>query len=251
MQTITINTSQNIAIDYEMAGIGERILARLIDYGIFIAILILGVIITLSTSRVVSNAAIGFVFLVYFGLYIFYDLVCEIFMNGQSVGKRLMKIKVVSLDGAQPTIGQYLLRWLFRVVDFGIGGGMVALIAAAVSDKHQRIGDLVAGTTLIKTSPRTTMEHVAHLPVTDLNYEPVFTQAVQLIDKEVALIHEVIGTYMQTGNQDVVYQMAARIKEHLGITLTQMQQMDDLQFLQTIVKDYNHMVAANDATLNA
>lgn len=253
MQTITINTSQNIAIDYEVASLGERIVARIIDYGLFILIMILGVIVSFYATRnvVISNMTMAGMLIAYAVLFVFYDLFCEIFMNGQSIGKRLMKIKVVSLDGAQPTIGQYLLRWLFRVIDFGIGGGLVALITAAVSERSQRVGDIVAGTTLIKTSPRTTMEQVAYLPVTELNYEPVFKQALQLNDKDVALIHEVINTYMQTGNQEVVYHMALRVKKHLNITLTPEQHMDDLQFLQTIVKDYNHTVAANDTTLNA
>ncbi|WP_158825262.1 RDD family protein [Mucilaginibacter lacusdianchii] len=250
MQTITITTSQNIDIDYEVAGLGERILAYLIDGGIFMALYFLGVIIAVATASVAASS-IGYIIAiaVYFGLYVFYDLVCEIFMNGQSLGKRVMKIKVVSLDGGQPTIGQYLLRWLFRIVDVTITSGVCALITVAVSDKSQRVGDMVAGTTLIKTNPRTKMDSIAFMPAGQTDYEPVYKEVTQLNDKEVALIHEVIHTYMQTGNTAVVYNMAARIKEHLNVQA--MERMDDLQFLQTVVKDYNYISANADYNFNA
>ncbi len=119
MQTINITTSQNIDIDYEIAGLGERIVARLIDYAIFVLIFILAAII-LGASETVRESPVPFfvLYIIYAALYGFYDLVCEIFMNGQSIGKRIMKIKVISLNGAQPSVGQYLLRWLFRIVDF-------------------------------------------------------------------------------------------------------------------------------------
>ena len=81
-------------------------------------------------------------------------------MNGQSVGKRILKIKVISLDGSQPSIGQYFIRWLFRLVDFALTAQVGGLICVAVSKNKQRIGDIVAGTTLIKTVPYTQLDHM-------------------------------------------------------------------------------------------
>ena len=155
MQTIRITTSQNIDIDYEVAGLGERILARVIDLGIFFLIFILGLFFEGLTSFFTSSGE-GAVILItiYAVLFVFYDLIFEVFMNGQSIGKRIMKIKVISLNGARPSVGQYLLRWLFRIVDFLIiEPGLIALVVAAVSEKPQRIGDIVAGTMLIRIQP--------------------------------------------------------------------------------------------------
>src|ERR1700761_3724190 len=103
MQTIRITTSQNIDIDYEVAGLGERIVARLIDMGIFILILYASFI-GLAASNMLGGFGAGtiVVIVIYACLFVFYDLICEVFMNGQSVGKRIMKIKVVSLDGSRP-----------------------------------------------------------------------------------------------------------------------------------------------------
>ena len=240
MQTIRITTSQNIDIDYEVAGLGERIVARLIDLAIFFLILILGLFI-LGFTASVNRSEVGTVIIItiYATLFVFYDLLFEVFMNGQSIGKRIMKIKVISLDGGQPRFGQYLLRWLFRIVDFAlIEPGFIAFVVAAVSDKPQRVGDIVAGTMLIRTVPRTNMNSIVFMPMYD-GYQPVFKEAGQLTDKDVELIHEIINAYTKTGNNVVVYNMALRVKGHLGITPPN--GMNDMLFLQTIIKDYNHI----------
>lgn len=245
MQTIRITTSQNIDIDYEVAGLGERILARLIDLGIFILIFFLGMFTAGITNLFVEGVGAVIVLIIYFSLFVFYDLIFEIFMNGQSIGKRIMKIKVISLDGARPSVGQYLLRWLFRIVDFLIiEPGLVALITAAVSEKPQRVGDIVAGTMLIRTVPRTKIDNIVFMPMYD-GYQPVFKEAGQLSDRDVELIHEVINTYVKTGNNVIVYNMALKVKEHLNIMPPN--GMNDMLFLQTVVKDYSHISAQMDA----
>jgi uncharacterized RDD family membrane protein YckC len=180
---------------------------------------------------------------VYFTLYVFYDLLCEIFMNGQSIGKKVMKIKVISLDGGRPSVGQYMLRWLFRIVDFTLTSGLCALISAAVSEKNQRVGDMVAGTTLIKTNPSTKMKDIAFTPPEDEGYTPVFHEAVQLTDRDIALVHEVLTNYVQSGNSVILYNTATRLKQVLNIETN----MDDMRFLQTLTRDYNHIVAAASA----
>jgi hypothetical protein len=127
----------------------------------------------------------------------------------------------------------------FRIVDFGISMGAVALVVAAISEKVQRVGDLVAGTILIRTSPRTKISHVAFMPAAE-GYEPTFASAAQLSEQDIELISEVINTYIKTGNSVVVYNMATRIKQHLGISTPQ--EMNDLKFLQTLGKDYSFYI---------
>jgi uncharacterized RDD family membrane protein YckC len=245
MQTIKITTSQNIDIDYEVAGLGERIVARLIDLAIFFLIFFLGMFIGGITNWFVDSRVSTVIILIIYGvLFVFYDLIFEIFMNGQSVGKRIMKIKVISLDGGQPRVGQYFMRWLFRIVDFLLTWpGLVALIAAAVNEKTQRVGDMVAGTILIRTNPRTQINNIVFMPAYD-GYQPVFKEAGQLNDKDIELIHEIINAYMKSGNSVVVYNMAQRVKEHLNVTPPN--GMNDMLFLQTIIKDYTHISAQMD-----
>ncbi len=240
MEIITVQTAQNIDIDYEIGGLGERILARLIDFAVFLPFLFAA----MFAIPYLSNFGIGAYFIILGIIFVFYDLLCEVFFNGQSLGKRVMKIKVISLDGARPKFSQYLLRWLFRLVDFSLTAGLGALITAAMSDNGQRIGDIVAGTVLIRTVPRTKMNNIA-FPEVENTYQPLFSQVSQLNDRDIALIHEVINNYFKTGNTTIVYTMAEKVKAHLLVTPPG--QMNSLLFLQTIIKDYSHITAQADA----
>lgn len=241
MQTIKITTPQNIDIDYEVAGLGERILGYLIDWGIFILLFfgfaILATI--LGFGGRMDDISTGFSVILFMLIMVFYDLLCEIFFNGQSIGKKAMKIRVISLNGSSPTVGQYLLRWMFRIVDITFTSGVAAIIAVALSENKQRIGDIVAGTTLIKTVPRTDIQHVAFVPPEEA-YEPVFPEVTLLQDKDIVLIHEVINNVRKSGNSVLLYDTATRVKEHLSLRNVQ---MDDLSFLQSIIKDYNYLAA--------
>ena len=111
MQTIKITTSQNIDIDYQLADIGDRILARLLDYVVFaglsiVVLIIFGIFSGLINYYSDNGTNMGTYIMIglWLLLCVLYDLICEIFFNGQSVGKRTMKIKVISLNGARPRV---------------------------------------------------------------------------------------------------------------------------------------------------
>lgn len=240
METITVTTTQNIDIDYEIGGLGERVLAKLIDYAIFVPFLIIGIFL----AAAINSLVLGWYYIILYVLFLFYDLICEVFFNGQSFGKKIMKIRVISVDGARPRFSQYLLRWLFRLVDFGVTGGLAALVTAVMTDKGQRVGDIVAGTTLIRAIPRTTMNNLVYANVEE-SYQPVFSQAIQLSDSDISIIHEVINNYFKTGNSTIVLTLAEKIKALLKVTPPST--MNNLLFLQTILKDYSHIAAHADA----
>jgi len=237
METITVNTSQHVVIDYPVAGIGERLAASSIDLGIFWILYILGLLIGISIGQN-NETVIIILVVIYFSCFIFYSLLCEIFMNGQSVGKKILKIKVISIDGGQPGIGQYAIRWLFRILDV-YTTGVVGIVAIAMSDKKQRVGDIVAGTTLIKTVPQTKVEHIAFH--TNEDYIPVFTNADLLSDRDIELIHEVLSAYYKTRNPDLIYITAEKVSSLLSINIPE--DMNELAFLQTIIKDYNFVTS--------
>ncbi|RZL50933.1 MAG: RDD family protein [Pedobacter sp.] len=243
METVKVNTSQHIDIDYPVAGLGERVAARLIDIAIFVGIWLVFIMLSLATGFFSRNETVLVILIIFFAFAIvFYDLLCEIFMNGQSVGKRVLKIKVISLNGGQPTIGQYFLRWIFRFIDFTVVTAWVGgLISVAVTEKKQRIGDLVAGTTLIKTVPRTTFQHIAFQPVAN-EYIPTFDNVNLMSDRDIELVHEVLRTYYKTLNPDLIYHMAGKVANHLNIT-TIPTGMNELDFLRTITMDYNQITS--------
>ncbi len=243
METIQVSTSQNVAIDYPVAGLGERIAARLIDLAIFfvayIVFLILGIVIAFSKM----GNLLMILFVVYIICYVFYNLIFEIIMNGQTVGKRIMKIRVISLDGGQASLGQHFIRWLFRLVDFTLTAQVGGMVCIAVTDNKQRIGDVVAGTTVIKTVQRTNLSHIAFTPPNGVEeYTPVFPNVQQLADSDIELIHEVIITYYKTRNYDVVEAMALKMADYIGIVRPR--EMSGVDFLQTVINDYNHITSA-------
>jgi len=241
METVKVNTSQHVDIDYPVAGLGERVSARLIDFGIFLLVFIVFALVFQMMGVFGGNGIVSYIPLIIYAVgFVFYDLLFEIFMNGQSIGKRILKIKVISLDGAQPSLGQYFIRWVFRIVDFVLTQWLGALICVAVTENKQRIGDIVAGTTLIKTVPRTQFQHIAFHPVAE-DYTPVFANVNELSDRDVELIHEVLNTYYKTRNHHLVYHMAGKIANHLNITLPN--GMNELDFLSTLVKDYNQVTS--------
>ena len=230
---VSVETTQNVFIDYEIASIGDRIIGRLIDLVIIIAYLIIAFLIVgqLFEEGIPPVVIIGINLLP-----IFYDLIFEIFMNGQSPGKRVMEIKVVDLSGRQPKLSSYLLRWLMGAVDFLIMSGSVALIAVVASGKGQRLGDMVAGTTVVKTRRKVKFSNNL-FPEFEEEYEVVYPQVSQLTDRDVNIIKEVLRKYRRSRDSQSLQLMSKRAKEILDIETTE----PHYKFLKQVVKDYHHL----------
>lgn len=239
MNTIKITTTQNIELEYELASVGERIAGYFIDLLIIIAYFIIIFFIMIGGNIIGWNSWIVFLFFI---PVFFYDLISEVYMNGQSVGKRVMKIKVVSLDGSQASVGQYLIRWLFRLVDFSMTNNLCALISVAVSERKQRVGDMVAGTTLIRTSPRTAFQQTIYVPTRQVDYTVSFPEVENLADKDMQLIKEVIISVNRTGNMMLAHEASEKIKQTLQIQSS----MPPMHFLQVLLSDYNHLTSGEE-----
>jgi uncharacterized RDD family membrane protein YckC len=247
MQIVKITTSQNIEIDYAVASLGERIAARGIDYMIFFTLYgVFAAIFAGIYGEDPSGDEIGIQALILIGIWAafcaFYDFLTEAFLNGQSLGKRFVKIRVISLSGTRPTIGQYLLRWVFRVIDFGLTFGTAAVACVTFSEKRQRIGDMLAGTTVIKTAP---LNRFSDLIFRDdiSGHEPTYREVVQLTDTDVTLIHDIIRNFKMTRNSNLVYRLALRIKSYLGVSYPK--EINEYQFLEIVLRDYNALIANN------
>ena len=221
-------TNQNIEIDLELASVGDRIVAFLIDLLIMIGYSLLVAIVIGGTS----GGALMFIFYVPL---LFYSLVFEVFGQGQSPGKRARKIKVVKLEGSTPSIGSYLLRWMFRLIDVYTFYGGIGVIVIASSKNGQRVGDMVAGTTVIKVrdigsaqafAMRVPQEHVVKFPV-----------AKMLTDDQIELMKKALGMHKNHGNSDGIRQLTVKLKEKLSIESDQ----NDVDFLNTVIDDYEHL----------
>jgi len=231
MSNFDILTSQNVSVKYDVAGVGNRIVALAIDYGFFFIWILLYSI--FATKIINSSSVLPVVF--FFLPIVVYHPIMEIFFNGQSVGKMMMKIRVMKTDGSTPSVTAYLLRWIFRLIDISFSMGSIAVTTIAFTQKSQRIGDLAAGTTVIRLKERTKLNEL--IPVSrDENYQPVFSEVVALSDKDIQLLKKVL--YKQRYDWDVQLgaNMAAHIKKVTGIST----EMDDMQMLKTVLKDFEY-----------
>ncbi len=238
MAVISITTTQNIELEYDLASLGERIVATIIDLVIFFGYLFL----VLMAMNFSSNALSGWGWLniLLFLPIAFYSLLSEIIFNGQSVGKRVMGIKVISLNGNQASFSQYLTRWLFRLIDLWMFSFVLATIMVAITEKHQRLGDLIAGTTLVKTRPHTAMQQTLYTPVADTNYAVNYPEVTNLRDADMQLVKEVLLTVQRTGNTMLALQTMRKIETVLNI---KSRHEEPINFLYTLLSDYNHLTA--------
>ncbi|HRH48992.1 MAG TPA: RDD family protein [Panacibacter sp.] len=239
MAVISITTTQNIALEYDLASLGERIVATIIDLVIMGAYLFLITMVLSSSAGAFDNGA-AWLYVFLFLPVAFYSLLSEQFFNGQTVGKRVMGIKVISLNGNQASFGQYLTRWLFRLVDMWLFGFVLATIMVAVTERHQRIGDLIAGTVLVKTKPRSALQQTLYTPVADTNYTANYPEVINLRDSDMQLVKEVLINVQKTGNTMLALQMMRKIEAVLNI---QSKHAEPVNFLYAILSDYNHLTA--------
>lgn len=232
MEHINISTTQNVSINYRLANVGDRILATILDYLIFIVYYFIVLYIIGATD---SKPEWGLISLIFLPV-LLYDLYCEVLFNGQSFGKFVLKIKVVKIDGTQPGLGSYLLRWLFRIVESALFfSGLVPLITILVNGKGQRLGDIAAKTTVIKLSKKKSLND-GFLNIPDENYEIKFNEVEQLTEKDVAIIREVFNHAKAKGNFAVINQLADKTKDTLNIKT----ELKSIVFLDTIIKDYEY-----------
>ncbi len=235
MQTIQVRTTQNVFIHYPLASVGDRILAYLLDQIILI-------VYSIATGVLLFNIDVDqwWVWSLIIGLpWLFYSLLFEIFMNGQSPGKSVMNIKVIRLNGTPPTIGDYILRWIFRFIDFWIFSGAVALIFIALGGKGQRLGDVVAGTSVVKLIEQKEITAKEVFVTADVAYAPIFGQATQLNERDIEIIQRALEVNHDLGNPKPMLAVTEKIKTQLGIQTD----LPPIKFLYTLIKDFNHLTS--------
>ncbi|MFZ1807277.1 MAG: RDD family protein [Cyclobacteriaceae bacterium] len=235
MQTIKVRTTQNVFIEYPIGSVGDRILAFLLDRLILIAYTIFVVALFIN-----ANMEVVWIWMMMLGLpWLFYHLVFEIFMNGQSPGKRVLKIKVVRLDGTPPTIGNYIMRWIFSFIDYYVLSGVIAVVVVAMGGKGQRLGDVVAGTSVVKLTEQKDITSSEIFVSPEETYVPTFEQVIQLTESDIELIQRALEVNRDQGNSQPLMVVTERIKSLLGIQTD----LPPIKFLYVIIKDFNHITS--------
>lgn len=150
---LVVATPERVSFDYQIAGLGTRAIAQLLDLlivsGMLLALSFFALGFMAVQAETVANLILiigGFV--IVFG----YFWACEAFFSGQTVGKRVFRLRTVGDRGEPVTFAQAAIRNIVRIVDFLPYAYGVGVIALFVNGRGKRLGDLVAGTVVVKDS---------------------------------------------------------------------------------------------------
>ena len=190
-----------------------------------------------------------------------YHFILEITMNGQSVGKKIMSLQVISENGGRPSVSQFLVRWLTRDIWFyilfslsiqlleqrrtsegvfmivlSLGYFITDIILVVTTRKGQRIGDILAHTVLIRTNTKSNIEETVFQEVAD-NYVPSFPEIMRLSDRDINAIKSILETARKKADYYMASNAADKIKNHLKIETS----LSPFDFLDVLLKDYNYL----------
>ena len=260
MPAIQINTPFNLSLDFEAAALHRRIFAYFLDL-IILVVYAWGMRTFLyDILEVTPNTVYG----INWGIDIvavsipmwLYPLICEISLHGQSVGKKIVGIRVMSLEGGEPTFSQYLLRWatrffewplVFSVILPGLGVmfqlvlvvffGVFVIIIIAVTKANQRLGDLGAGTVVVETKIRTYLHETVFVDISHKDYAVEFPEVMKLTDRDINTIKSILDVASRKSDLKLAASAADKIKNHLKIK----SDLSAFEFLEKVLMDYNYI----------
>ena len=162
---LEVETPEAVAFAYPLAGLGSRGMAAMIDAGMLALIIVAEIVVGLTAVTLAGRIsgqvlsifapwAIAVLIVVVFVTYWGYFIVGEVFRNGRTLGKRIMRIRVVREDGSRVGVLESVIRNIVRVVDIMPGTYGFGIIAVWISPRAQRLGDMAAGTVVIEEPPR-------------------------------------------------------------------------------------------------
>lgn len=239
MPEISITTTQNVNINFNVASPGLRMGAYLVDLAIKAGYYLLVSNMILAPMNIgmttLDDWSIIAIFIVVMLPVFFYSLVLEYLMDGQTPGKKLLKIRVAKIDGYQASFMDYLTRWVLRLVDFSGSMYLAGMISILVSRIHQRLGDVAAGTAVISLKNDV---NISHTILTNLavDYQPVYPQVIRFSDNDMRIIKETFLMAEHEANSEVMKKLVKKIEEVSGIKC----ETRHSAFITTIIKDYNY-----------
>lgn len=235
-----IITGQYVRLREVPASIADRIVATAIDCTALVAyafLLFMGLNFLSTYYPHASNTIALLILLLIVLPCVLYFPVCEFFFNGQSIGKALRHTRVISADGARPTIGQLLMRCVLLFVDLGIS--FIGILPILLTDRHQRFGDMAAGTMVIhegdyKKWHASLDNFYAETP----SYHPTYPQAAQLSDNQARLIERVLDA---DNNYDA--EQTKLLAKKVATFLKVKPKTDDsIVFLSNVLHDYQYFI---------
>jgi len=221
-ENFQLDTPENVQIDYEVAGIGSRFLATLIDQ--LWLLLIRGLILLIGgsiffaldledeTGIILASLGLILFFLLGWGYYIFF----EINWNGQTPGKRQIGLRVVKTNGLPVSASEVIIRNLMRAIDVIPSGYGAGLITMFFTKQSQRLGDLAAGTFVIFEQTEVSLTEVKNRNRTNLGYVEVTERIADMpVEKIKPNLHEMAEDYLARTKTDFDGQAQKMVADQL------------------------------------
>ena len=230
MAQTSIITGQNVRIQQTAATVLQRVVAWVIDYFVLmVGFFVIAAIITVVETKV-SSDFMYFFFVIMLLCLLLYPFWMELFNNGQSLGKMAVKIRVVCLDGTKPSISAFFIRWITLMIDSALGLAFIIF-----SKNSQRIGDLAAGTTVVKISKADQPAIFNSLFFISQNFQPTFPEASKLTMHQIGIIEKVLDLEFGEERKYYIDQLTEKVTEMLGIMP---KDNNREQFLITLYNDF-------------
>lgn len=242
-RTLAVRTPESIAFNYELAGLGSRFLALAVDQAIqlvTLAAIFWGIIFAAArvhaphqvagiSDRVIESIAIAIIIAIVFAVLFGYFIAFEALWNGQTPGKKIVGLRVVRDGGYPIDFGASLIRNLIRIGEAVLGYYILAAISALLSSENKRLGDLAAGTIVVRDAridaPRLLQARAE---------EPAYAATAYLGGEERALIKRFLerrDTITPARRRELASQLATRIRSRLPADLARLDDEDLLERL--------------------
>jgi uncharacterized RDD family membrane protein YckC len=270
LSIVSVTTPFNIELEFEVASLWRRGLAWLIDaavqllYVFAFTFVIEDFLPNDDTFRLVIRTALLTLPI------LLYHFLMEVFFRGQSIGKKLIGIRVVNFMGNEASVSQYLIRLLFRAYFLvpllaGVVVAMLYDIASAnweviavlwvltlmlaglgmflylaMSRYTQGVGDKLANTLVIEDRARADIHKTIYLEINDEAYKVHYPEVMRLTDRDINGIRNLLDVSRITREHEAyMLRIADRITEVLGVSRTQ----EPYDFLAQLLRDYNFLTS--------
>ena len=232
-----LNTTNNVNIDITLAPITQRALALVIDGA---AMIIYGLTSSaILVSNYVSTPLWDVVVVLNYALCVCYPMLCEWLTHGQTLGKKITGIHIMRVDGSSVTFIECMLRWVLLPIDLVMG-----LVVICFNARHQRLGDLAAGTMVVSTIG----DYIGYMRPTyhtaNPTYQVTYPEAIKLNYHQAHVIERLLSTRNEAAIP-LIESLSTKIQDLLYIT-PQPGHHTLNDFLDTVLNDYRYLTALQD-----
>ena len=264
MKRLQIKTAQNVNINFTLANVGQRLLAFGVDNILKFAYLYFAIHFLnfglFDGIGKLDGWSIKALDIIIFLPITFYSLYTEILLNGQTVGKKLMHLKVINVEGFKPSVTDFVMRWFLRIIDFNLFillyvyiaslglpnqevwffllfffGKMIGFILILFTKENQRFGDIIANTVVIYLKDEVKFSETI-LEELSNTYIPTYPAVIKLSDNDARIIKNTFKSARKFNDYKTLIKLRSKIQE---VTEIKSIHKSDSEFIAVVLKDYN------------